>query len=90
MSCGSQARLSLDTQHKGLVEIAQQLSAKASLLDSAQLDHIEGRITALTQKMDSINEKSAATPEEAERNHKVHNSRLHILCSFQLLQGNIK
>ncbi|KAJ4442794.1 hypothetical protein ANN_04387, partial [Periplaneta americana] len=65
------ARLSLDTQHKSLVEVAQQLSAKASLLDSAQLDHIEGRLTALAQKMDSINEKTAATPEDAERNRKI-------------------
>lgn len=65
------ARLSLDTQHKSLVEVAQQLNAKANLLDSAQLDHIEGRLTALSQKMDSINEKTAATPEDAERNQKV-------------------
>lgn len=65
------ARLPLDTQHKSLVEVAQQLSAKSSLLDSAQLDHIEGRLTALAQKMDSINEKAAATPEDAERNRKI-------------------
>jgi hypothetical protein len=71
MSCDSQARLSLDTQHKSLTEVVQQLSAKASLLDSAQLDHIEGRLTALAQKMDSINQKTAATPEDAERNQKV-------------------
>jgi len=65
------ARLSLDTQHKSLVEVAQELNAKANLLDSAQLDHIEGRLTALAQKMDSINEKTAATPEDLERNHKM-------------------
>ncbi|KAJ9588244.1 hypothetical protein L9F63_018408, partial [Diploptera punctata] len=65
------ARLSLDTQHKCLLEIAQLLSAKASLLDSAQLDHIEGRLTALAQKMDTIREKSAASPEDAERNQKI-------------------
>jgi dynactin-2 len=65
------ARLSLDTQHKSLVEVAQELNAKANVLDSAQLDHIEGRLTALAQKMDSINEKTAATPEDIERNHKV-------------------
>lgn len=63
--------MSLDTQHKSLVEVAQQLNAKANLLDSAQLDHIEGRLTALSQKMDSINEKTASTPENAERNQKV-------------------
>jgi hypothetical protein len=63
--------LSLDTQHKSLVEVAQQLNAKANLLDSAQLDHIEGRLTALSQKMDNINEKTVSTPEDAERNQKV-------------------
>ena len=61
----------MDTQHKSLLEIAQLLSAKASLLDSAQLDHIEGRLTALAQKMDTIREKTAASPEDAERNQKV-------------------
>ncbi|PSN43744.1 Dynactin subunit 2, partial [Blattella germanica] len=70
-SSDKMARLSLDTQHKSLLEIAQLLSAKASLLDSAQLDHIEGRLTALAQKMDTIHEKSATTPEDAERNQKV-------------------
>ena len=63
--------MSLDTQHKSLVEVAQQLNAKANVLDSAQLDHIEGRLTALAQKMDSINEKTAAAPEDIEMNHKV-------------------
>jgi molybdopterin-biosynthesis enzyme MoeA-like protein len=63
--------LSLDTQHKSLAEVAQQLNAKANLLDSAQLDHIEGRLAALSQKMDSMNEKTASTPEDAERNQKV-------------------
>lgn len=63
--------MSLDTQHKSLVEVAQQLNAKANLLDSAQLDHIEGRLTALSQKVDSINEKTASAPEDAERNQKV-------------------
>ena len=71
INCDSQARLSLDAQHKSLVEVAQRLNAKANLLDSAQLDHIEGRLTALAQKMDSINEKSVATPEDIERNQKV-------------------
>jgi len=65
------ARLSLDTQHKRLVEVAQELNAKADLLDTAQLDHIEGRLTALMQKMDSINEKTAHTPEAIERNHRL-------------------
>ena len=71
--------MSLDTQHKSLVEVAQELNAKANLLDSAQLDHIEGRLTALAQKMDSINEKTAAMPEDIERNHKVHSRSFDVI-----------
>jgi hypothetical protein len=83
---GLKARLSLDTQHKSLIEVAHQLNAKANLLDSAQLDHIEGRLTALAQKMDSVNEKSAATPEDAERNQKVCSS----YAAHQPSHGTIK
>ena len=71
-------------QHKSLVEVARELNAKANLLDSAQLDHIEGRLTALAQKIDNINEKTAATPEDIERNHKVcRNSGTH---SFDVIR----
>lgn len=65
------ARLSTDTQQTTLYGAAQQLSAKASLLDSAQLDHIEGRLTALQQKMNAIAKQKAATPEDAEQDKKI-------------------
>lgn len=65
------ARLATDTQQTTLYGAAQQLSAKASLLDSAQLDHIEGRLTALQQKMNTIAKQKATTPEDAELDKKI-------------------
>lgn len=50
-------RLSQLTSKSNLLETAQHLSATASMLDSAQLDHIEGRLTALNQTLDTIAEK---------------------------------
>lgn len=63
-------RLAQATQHNTLYEAAQQLCAKASLLDSAQLDHIEGRLTALQQKMNSVAEQKSS-PEDAEKDQMV-------------------
>lgn len=42
-----------------LLDSVQQISTKAALLQPSQLDQIEARITALTTKLDAINEKSA-------------------------------
>nr|CAD7571723.1 unnamed protein product [Timema californicum] len=63
-------RLSLDSQRRSLLEVAESLSARANLLDSAQLDHIEGRLIALTQNMDSLAEKTG-TCEDADKQRKV-------------------
>ncbi|GLH05964.1 Dynactin subunit 2 [Gryllus bimaculatus] len=54
-----------------LLEAVQLLSAKVSLLDTAHLDHVEGRLIALAQKMDSIADKNSSTVEDAERDQKV-------------------
>lgn len=54
-----------------LLEAAQHLSATASLLDSAQLDHIEGRLTALTQKLESIAESKKQLSADVEGDRKV-------------------
>ena len=54
-----------------LLEVAQYLSATASMLDSAQLDHIEGRLTALSQKMDSLSEKEQQVSYSSEDQQKV-------------------
>lgn len=65
------ARLATATQQHTLYDAAQQLSAKASLLDSAQLDHIEGRLTALQQKMNTVATQNAATAEDGERDQMI-------------------
>lgn len=53
------------------METAQHLSATASLLDSAQLDHIEGRLSALSQKLDAIAEKKKALQQDEEKDKMV-------------------
>lgn len=63
------------------METAQHLCATASMLDSSQLDHIEGRLTALSQKLESIAEKKAKISEDAEKDRMVsllliHNSEI--------------
>lgn len=47
-------RLTSATEKSSLLESAQHLSATACLLAPKQLDHIEGRLTALAQKMDGL------------------------------------
>ncbi|KAF5272267.1 hypothetical protein FQR65_LT10244 [Abscondita terminalis] len=65
------SRLASMTSKDNLYETAQHLCATASMLDSAQLDHIEGRLTALNQKLDSITEKKAKISEDAEKDKMV-------------------
>ncbi|XP_044754232.1 dynactin subunit 2 [Coccinella septempunctata] len=64
-------RLSAGTSKDSLLETAQHLAAVATLLDSAQLDHIEGRLTALMQKLEAIQDKTKEIDEEDERNKMV-------------------
>lgn len=56
-----------------LLEAAQHLSATASMLDSSQLDHIEGRLTALTQKLESVAENKKQLSNDIEGDEKVMN-----------------
>ncbi|XP_059469995.1 dynactin subunit 2 [Neocloeon triangulifer] len=65
------SRLSSDTNTMCLAAAVQHLSRKASLLDSAQLDHIEGRLTALSTKMNQLAEQSSASKEENHQDKKV-------------------
>lgn len=53
-----------------MLEAAQHLSATASMLDSAQLDHIEGRLTALTQKLESVAENKKQLSNDVEGDQK--------------------
>lgn len=55
--------LCMDTSGKSLVEVAALLNAKLSLLEPAQLDHTEGRLHALNQKLNQIAEKKSVIQE---------------------------
>lgn len=61
------ARLSSATTKGTLLETAQHLSATASMLDSAQLDHIEGRLACLQQTLDAIAEKKREIVRDEEK-----------------------
>lgn len=54
-----------------LLETAEHLCATASLLDSAQLDHIEGRLSALLQNLDTVAEKQKKVTEDPEKDKMV-------------------
>lgn len=64
-------RLSSATSKDTLLETAQYLSATASLLDSAQLDHIEGRLSCLQQKLDAIAEKKKEIAQDEQKDKMV-------------------
>ncbi|ENN70750.1 dynactin subunit 2 [Dendroctonus ponderosae] len=61
------SRLTTATNKGSLLEAAQYLSATASLLDSSQLDHIEGRLSALSQKLQVIGQKKKELPQDEEK-----------------------
>lgn len=54
-----------------LFETAEHLCATASLLDSSQLDHIEGRLGALAQKLEGIAEKKKQLQQDEEKDKMV-------------------
>lgn len=60
-------RLTAANSKGSLLETAEHLSATASLLDSSQLDHIEGRLGALAQKMEGIAEKKKQIQQDEEK-----------------------
>lgn len=60
-------RLTVANSKGNLLETAEHLSATASLLDSAQLDHIEGRLGALAQKLEGIAEKKKQMQQDEEK-----------------------
>lgn len=65
------ARLASGNKKESLLETAEHLSATASLLDSAQLDHIEGRLSALLQNLDNIKEKREKLGDDPEKDKMV-------------------
>ncbi|XP_018565584.1 dynactin subunit 2 [Anoplophora glabripennis] len=61
------SRLTAAVTKGSLLETAEYLSATASLLDSSQLDHIEGRLGALAQKLEGITEKKKQLQQDEEK-----------------------
>lgn len=61
------SRLTTAVSKGSLLETAEYLSATASLLDSSQLDHIEGRLGALAQKLEGITEKKKQLQQDEEK-----------------------
>lgn len=60
------SRMSQATNENTILEAVQYLTAKSSALDSSQLDHIEGRLIALTQKMNTISKQRTGTSQDAQ------------------------
>lgn len=62
--------LSLETNQKSVFGAIQVLGSRLSLLDPSHLDHIEGRLAALYQKMNAIAEKKQVI-EDAKKQNKI-------------------
>ena len=56
------------------------LSSRVKLLDHVQVDHIEGRLTSMLQKLSQIGEKKGAV-ESSERAGKVRSRVATVACS---------
>lgn len=70
--------LATETNQKNVVGSIEILTSKLSLLEPSHLDHIEGRLASLTQKMNVISEKKVQV-EDAEKQNKI--SELYDICS---------
>jgi len=69
--------LCMETNGKSINGAIQVLSARLSLLNPSHLDHVEGRLAALLQKMNAISERKAVI-EDSEKQSKI--SELYDLC----------
>lgn len=65
-----QSVLSVETNTKNVTSAISVLNSRLGLLEPAHLDHIEGRLAALLQKLNTISEKKAAL-DDAEKNNKI-------------------
>lgn len=72
-----QSALSVETNQKSIVGAIGVLSSRLSLLSPSHLDHVEGRLAALLQKMNTVADRKAAI-EDAEKQSKI--SELYDLC----------
>ena len=72
-----QADLSMETNQKSVTGAIQVLSSRLSLLNPSHLDHVEGRLAALLQKMNTLAERKSVI-EDSEKQSKI--SELYDLC----------
>jgi len=62
--------LSIETNTKNVTAAISVINGRLSLLEPVHLDHVEGRLAALLQKLNQVSEKKAAI-EESEKNNKI-------------------
>ena len=62
--------LSVETNTKNVTSAISVLNSRLGLLEPAHLDHVEGRLAALLQKLNTINEKKTGL-EDTEKNNKI-------------------
>ena len=65
-----QSVLSVETNTKNVTAAISVLNSRLGLLEPSHLEHVEGRLAALLQKLTSISEKKVAL-EDSEKNNKV-------------------
>ena len=70
--------LATETNQKNVVGSIEVLTSKLSLLEPSHLDHIEGRLASLAQKMNVISEKKSQV-EDAEKQNKI--TELYDICN---------
>merc|ERR1719433_2626687 len=76
-SPGKMADLSMETNQKSVTGAIQVLSSRLSLLNPSHLDHVEGRLAALLQKMNTLAERKSVI-EDSEKQSKI--SELYDVC----------
>ena len=69
--------LAIETNQKNVVGSIEVLTSKLALLEPSHLDHVEGRLAALIQKMNAVAERNAVI-EDAEKQNKI--AELYDLC----------
>ncbi|CAD6215809.1 GSCOCG00000622001-RA-CDS [Cotesia congregata] len=65
------AKFTPNLKTQGVIEAIQQLAAKSALLDSTQVEVMEGRIATLCHRLDSVAQKKSALSADTERDQKI-------------------
>ncbi|XP_074093634.1 dynactin subunit 2 [Cotesia typhae] len=65
------AKFTPNLKTQGVIEAIQQLAAKSALLNSTQVEVMEGRIATLCHRLDSVAQKKSALSADTERDQKI-------------------